>query len=376
MSPSSTPSEPAAVQAEGLKLAPWHLGVEISPGLTTEDLYRESDPSGPFYDPAPAIKGWLTSLYPDGLQGRSVFDCACNDGAYLFALKDIGAGRCYGSDVRQHWINQARFLARHRHKPSDDMEFEVADLYELPDRSLEQFDIGIFAGVFYHLPDPIRGLQIAADLTKEVLFVSTASRGDHPDDLLVAVEESTTLEISGVHGLAFYPTGPKVLARMLAWMGFPALRCLNWENPPGAAPFLDTIQLVAAREERFLDGLERQRPAGHAGMLMRMRETIRPRAAILVVHAEDDGPLDLPYREVRQFPEPRDPTNPANPEPDGRSLMAQLDALGAAGAEYLVVPSSAFPWLDKNPEFKSSLDYRYTAPVRDPTSCILYDLGS
>jgi tRNA (mo5U34)-methyltransferase len=372
VSRSSTPSKLDAVQAEGLKLAPWHLGVEISPGLTTEDLYRASDPSGAFYDPAPAIKGWLTSLYPDGLQGRSVFDCACNNGAYLFALKDIGAGRCYGSDVRQHWINQARFLLRHRHKPSDDMQFEVSDLYDLPDRGLEPFDIGIFAGVFYHLPDPIRGLQIAADLTKEVLFVATASRGDYPDDLLVAVEESTTLEISGVHSLAFYPTGPNVLTRMLAWMGFPAVRCLNWCNPPGTKPFLDAIQLVAAREERFLDGLERQRPAGHAGMLMHMRETIRPRATILVVRAEDDEPLDLPYGEVREFPEPRDPTKP---EPDARSLTAELDALRAAGAEYLVVPSSAFPWLDENPELKTFLDDRYAAPVRDATSCILYDLG-
>jgi tRNA (mo5U34)-methyltransferase len=364
-------------RAGGLELAPWHLGVEIAPGLTTEDLYRESDQSEPFYDPGPAIKGWFTSLYPDGLEGRSAFDFACNNGAFLFALKEIGAGRCFGSDVRKHWIDQARFLVEHRHEPSDDMEFEVADLYEIPDRGLEPFDIGIFSGVFYHLPDPIHGLRIAADLTKEVLFVSTASRGDHPDDLLVAVEESTTQARSGVHGLAFFPTGPKVLARLLGWMGFPAVRCLNWWNPSGTASYLDSIQLVAAREERFLDGLDRQRPAGHAGMLLHIQETIRPRAPILVVRTDGDEPLDVPYREVWEFPEARDPTNPTKlPPPDARSLITQLDGLWAAGAEYLVVPSSAFPWLEENPEFKSFLDFRYTAPVRDPTSCILYNLGT
>ncbi|MGZ8513075.1 MAG: class I SAM-dependent methyltransferase [Candidatus Limnocylindria bacterium] len=359
-----------------MKLAPWHLGVEIAPGLTTEDLYRESDRSEPFYEPGPAIKDWFTSLYPDGLEGRSAFDLACNNGAFLFALKEIGAGRCYGSDVRKHWIDQARFLVEHRHAPSDDMEFEVADLYEVSDRGLAPFDIGIFAGVFYHLPDPIHGLRIAADLTKEVLFISTASRGDHPDDLLVAAEESTTQARSGVHGLAFLPTGPKILARMLAWMGFPAVRCLNWWNPPGTTASSDSIQLVAAREERLLDGLERQRPAGHAGMLLRIQETIRPRSPILVVRAEDDEPVDVPYREVWEFPERRDPSNPTKAAPDARSLMVQLDGFWAGGAEYLVVPSSAFGWLDANPEFKSFLDFRYTATVRDPASCILYDLGT
>ena len=376
-SSASTRSATAAIRAEGLELAPWHLGVEIEPGLTTEDLYRDSDQAEPFYDPGPALKEWFTSLYPDGLAGRSAFDCACNNGAYLFALKEIGAGRCYGSDVHEHWIDQARFLVKHRRLPSDDMEFEVADLYDLPDRGLEPFDIGIFSGVFYHLPDPILGLRIAADLTKEVLFVSTASRSDHPDDLLVAYEESTTLARSGVHGLAFFPTGPKVLVRMLRWMGFPAVRCLKWWNPPGTASHLDSIQLVAARDQRLLDGLDRQRPAGHAGMLQYIHETTRPRSPILMACAPGDEPLVVPDREVWQFPAPRDPTNPEKPSAlDARSLVAQLDGFWAAGAEYLVVPGSVMPWLERNPEFQSFLDFRYTAPVRDPARCILYDLGS
>ena len=366
----------AATRAAGLKLAPWFLGVEIAPGLTTEDLYKATDQSEPFYDPAPSIKDWFSSLYPDGLEGRSAVDLACNNGAHLFALKEIGAGRCYGSDVRKHWIDQAQFLVEHRHKPSDRMEFEVANLYEIPERGLAQFDIGIFSGIFYHLPDPIHGLRIAADLTKEVLFITTASRGDHPDGLLVAVEESTTEARSGVDGLAFMPTGPRVLTRILAWMGFPAVRCLNWWNPPNTASHLDTLQMVAARDERLLDGLERRRPPGHAGMLLRIQETIRPRAPILIVRGPDDKNVDIPHREVWEFPEPPDPTNPHLIAPDARKLIAQLDGFWAAGAEYLVIPNSAFGWLEENQEFKSFLDFRYTATVRDPTSCIVYDLGT
>ena len=376
MAKSSTSPDLDAIRAEGSKLAPWHLGVEIAPGLTTADL-REPDESKPFYEPAPMLGGWFKSLYPDGLQGRSAFDCACNNGAFLFALKELGAGRCFGSDVRQLWIDQARFLLKHRQKPSDDMQFEVADLYELPDRGLEPFDIGIFAGVLYHLPDPILGLRIAADLTKEVLYVSTATRGNQRDGLLVAVEESITDERSGVHGLAFFPTGPRVLTRILAWMGFPAVRCLNWWHPPDGPADLDSVQLVAAREERFLEGLDRQRPAGHAGMLRHIQERTRPSGPILVMAPEGDRALDVPHREVWQFPAPR-PAMEATQlsEPDTRSLITELDEFWAGGAEYLVVPSSAFAWLGGYPELRSYLDLRYTATVRDPRSCILYDLSS
>ncbi len=62
-----------------------------------------------------------------------MLDCACNCGAYLFWAKDEGAGRCRGFDVRAHWIDQARFLQRHRQGPNEDMRFEVMDLMDLPD---------------------------------------------------------------------------------------------------------------------------------------------------------------------------------------------------------------------------------------------------
>ena len=356
------------VRAEGLKLAPWHLGVEIAPGLTTEDLHRESGRPEPFYDPRPSLKELFTSLFPNGLDGRSVLDCACNNGAYLFALKELGAGECYGSDVRRQWIDQARFLVEHREGPKDAMRFEVADVYDLPQSDLAPFDVTIFSGVFYHLPDPIRALQIASDLTKELLFVSTATRADHPDDLLVAGRESKELELSGVHGLAFFPTGPRIISRILTWIGFPAIRCVNWWNPPGSAPEQDSLQLVAAREKRFLEEFESRRPAGMEGLLSHVRETVRPRARVLFASPDGEDPPQLPYRETIRFPQ-----QAGSGASDARALIAELDRLREAGAEYLVVPSAALSWLDERAELKSFLDLRYAA-VRDPRSCILYEL--
>ena len=47
--------------------------------------------------------------------------------------------KCFGFDVRDHWIKQARFLAQHL--PSDNIEFATYDLGSLPERRVGQFDI-------------------------------------------------------------------------------------------------------------------------------------------------------------------------------------------------------------------------------------------
>jgi hypothetical protein len=260
--------------------------------------------------------------------------------------------------VRHLWINQAHFLARHRRGPSDDIVFEVSNLYDLPARGFKPFDIGIFSGIFYHLPDPIRGLQIVADLTRELLYLSSATLADRQGDELVARQESTTQEISGVHGLAFFPTGPKVLADILAWVGFPATRCLDWWNPPGSAPFQDSVQMVAARDEATLAHFLKPRPAGRPGMLMHIRENVRPRSTILVLQ---DGSLEIPYRTVEIL----------DLKKSDSALIAEVER---SGAEYLAVPNSAYGWLDTRPQFKNFLA-GCPEVLSDPSSCSLYKLA-
>src|SRR5205807_1767752 len=115
-------------------------------------------------DPAEAFKTTLRKVFPEGLEDRSVLDCACNCGGFLFWAEDLGAGHCHGIDVRRHWIQQAQFLAANRTLPKEDMRFEVLDLYDLPERGHEPFDVVLFNGIFYHLPDPIAGLKVAADM--------------------------------------------------------------------------------------------------------------------------------------------------------------------------------------------------------------------
>jgi SAM-dependent methyltransferase len=360
-----------SIRKEAERLGPWHLNVEITPSLSTGDL-KSSDGPGGFYDPGPPFKQIFERVYPGGLEGRSALDCACNNGAYLFALKELGAGHCYGSDVRDLWIEQAKFLARNRKGPSDSIDFEVQDLYELPKLGVGPFDITIFAGVFYHLPDPLNGLKIAAEMTGELLYLSSASLSGFRDRAIVVGSESTEAPLSGVYGLQWYPTGPGVFKELLPWMGFPEVRVLNWWNPETSMPHLDVVQLLAARDKKVFEHFDSTHGGSTAGVFEHVRAEIPPRATVLVVSAGQDGWLNLPERRIWHFPQ--DATGAHSDTFSDRELLRQLEALRVAGAGYLVVPSSSFPWLESKQELNSYLRLRFDLVLSDPTSCIIFSL--
>jgi tRNA (mo5U34)-methyltransferase len=239
-----------SLRAEIRRLAPWHQDVEVAPGIRTGDLEPGDDPD-PLKigrtrraQPRLGLDRIVTDVFPSGFEGRSVLDCACNAGGYLFEAKRHGAGRCFGFDVREHWLEQARFLSRHL--PNETVEFEQLDLLQLRDRHLEPFDVTLFFGLFYHLPDPVAGLRIAADLTRELLVLNTAAHPKMNGDALMLSIESETALMSGVHRLAWLPTSPKVLVEILRWCGFEHTRVhFVWQTPT-----LPRIQILAAREAR------------------------------------------------------------------------------------------------------------------------------
>ncbi len=212
--------------AEIRRLGPWHHDIEIAPGIRTgAPAYRTApDPAlgtPTILDPYPGFADALRRILPDGMAGRSFLDCACNGGGYLYAARSLGAGRCFGFDVREHWIAQAEFLARHL--PSEGIETRVSSLDDVPGLGLEPFDVTLFKGLLYHLPDPVAGLKIAADLTREMIIVNTAIMPGGRDALILN-PESPTQVMSGVDGIAWFPTSENVVRQMLAWCGFPHAR--------------------------------------------------------------------------------------------------------------------------------------------------------
>jgi tRNA (mo5U34)-methyltransferase len=236
-------------------LGPWHLEVEVAPGVSTRP---SPDQRVPFIAPRETFRNLMLSIYPNGLEGRSFLDCACNCGGYSFWAKELGASRCFGFDVREHWIRQANFLQELR--KDEEITFEVRNLYDLLDG--DPFDITLFKGIFYHLPDPVTGLKKAADMTSELMVISTATRNDFPDNCLVAEQEDPEKPMSGVDGLRWMPTGPEVLERICAWMGFPEVRTNWWRKKVPLQPkHLGRLEMIASRKPGLLTHYDETRAA-------------------------------------------------------------------------------------------------------------------
>ena len=231
--------------AEVERLAPWHHDVEIAPGIRTGDRRVRGNPdpalgAPSIVDPLRNMRMLIGDIYPEGLAGRSFLDCACNAGGHSFAASALGAGRVYGFDARPHWIAQANFLARHL--PAENMSFETHPLAGLAVG--ETFDVTLFRGIFYHLPDPVAGLKIAADRTRELIIVNTASRPRDESGLLINLESETEV-MSGVDRLAWLPTRPEVVTSILQTFGFAHSRVrFNWQTGPDWGRF----EVLAARE--------------------------------------------------------------------------------------------------------------------------------
>ncbi len=270
------------LKQEIVALHPWHFKVDVRDGITTEYSRQVPPETLPYHsgtvtflDDKPHINWLLKSVYPEGLTGKSLLDCACNCGAYCFWGKELGAGRTFGFDVREHWINQANFLLKNREADATDMEFKVCDLYDVPKLNLPQFDFTFFRGLFYHLPDPITGLKGVADLTREVIYLDTATTNAYEHEAhsggLIACIEGTESYMSGVHRLNWYPTGPKVLKHILDWLGFVEIKVIMYVKD--ISPKNDTGPL-AGKKGRI--GILASKVPGR---LDRIRDVLKPEDA-------------------------------------------------------------------------------------------------
>jgi SAM-dependent methyltransferase len=393
-------------------LAPWHHDVEVVHGVSTgaaaKARRRELDgtPIALVEDAREGFDASILDVFPNGLAGRSVLDCACNCGAYTFWAKELGAGRCFGFDARPHWIDQARFLASHRVPRPTNVRFEVLDLHALPALDLEPFDVTLFNGILYHLPDPVTGLKVAADLTREVLIVNTATRNGLPDGLLALAREGFD-PLSGITGLAWFPTGPAVVSEMLSWLGFPEARCLWWiEDVPQQPPELGRLLLIAARDAAAFEyfdatsttvrapartSAERQaappsqvppkRPldaASYARLVERVRTTLSavlpPEATVAVVSKGDDALLAIPGRRAYHFPQGADGGYAGFYPTDGAAAVAHVEDLRSRGVDHLVFPATASWWLDHYVELARHLAARYAVAHAESGVCVVYDL--
>jgi GT2 family glycosyltransferase len=98
-------------------------------------------------------------------------------------------------------------------------------------------------------------------------------------------------------------------------------------------------------------------------------------ATVAVISKGDPELLRLEGRRGWHFPQDVDGQCAFVYPSDSVSAIAQLEALRAKGANFLLIPEPGLWWLEHYAGFRDHLEGRYRVALRQPELCLLYDLG-
>jgi len=109
-----------------------------------------------------------------------------------------------------------------------------------------------------------------------------------------------------------------------------------------------------------------------------IRQVVRsvlPDQATVLVASEDGGALlELEGRTAWHFPQGEDGAHIGHHPADSGMLIAQLESLRAKGAEYLLLPSNAFWWMEHYQEFKRHLRSHCRVVACQQHICVIFAL--
>ena len=120
-------------------------------------------------------------------------------------------------------------------------------------------------------------------------------------------------------------------------------------------------------------------PDEYEGLIERVRETANamiPRnATVLVVSRGDEELLRIGPRRALHFPQDEFGRYAGYHPQDSDAAIAVLENMRARGAEYLLMPSTAFWWLDYYEGLRDHLERNYP-PIVSADDCVVFELGS
>ena len=202
----------------------WYHSIDLGQGVVTRGVDNS---------PERLAKAHL----PSDLSGRSVLDIGAWDGFFSFEAERRGAARVvaadhyawhgtgWGTGEGKAGFQLARDVLSSRVEDCD------IDVMELSPARVGSFDVVLFLGVLYHLPNPLRALERVASVTSGLLILETV------------------VDMVGLSrpAAAFYPDrelnddptnwwGPNhaAVAGMLRSVGFARVDVIT---PPRSAPF-------------------------------------------------------------------------------------------------------------------------------------------
>jgi tRNA (mo5U34)-methyltransferase len=199
----------------------WHQRFALAPGVTT---------------PGPSNVSFLLDRagIPADLTGSSVIDIGTANGGCAFEVERRGATRVVAVDM---WPPERFGFSDLKRLYDSDVEFVQSNVYELPERVEEQFDLVLFFGVLYHLRHPLLGLDRVREVSKREIAVETAVC-DHEIPALREepyVRFYRSKELKG-DGSNWFAPSVRALTDWMGSCGFDVTRTTAWpEDAPQRA---------------------------------------------------------------------------------------------------------------------------------------------
>ena len=147
----------------------WHHAFEIFPGLITPGSY----------DPNILLE---KLRLPADLRGVRALDIGTSDGFFALQLARRNA-EVVAIDYRKKTDHGYHVMEALN---DVDIEYHRLNLYEIAPRILGEFDIILFMGVLYHLPDMLRALHLIRQCCRGTLFVETHSENEFCPNIAAA----------------------------------------------------------------------------------------------------------------------------------------------------------------------------------------------
>ena len=167
------PNPPSLEEAEAfIKKQPfWYHRIYLGNGLYT------MPPTFP-----DRVWALIKPTFPADLKGASMLDVGSNAGFFSILAKLRGAGRVLGVESLDFFVEQAEYI---RAIWQMDIENRLMDAHDI--RLIDEtFDLVMFAGILYHLKNPLQVLEDIGQRCRDAVVVETEVIPEDPRNLVIA----------------------------------------------------------------------------------------------------------------------------------------------------------------------------------------------
>ncbi len=183
--------KPQQIKKKIAEVKNWYHQIELAPGIITPGVNNS--------------KQFLKQLkLPKDCRQKRILDIGTRDGFFAFEMEKRGA-----TVVALDYVPQTStgFSIAKKVLNSKRVVYYQDNIYNITPKKYGKFDIVLFLGLLYHLPDPIKALNIVRSVCKKDIYVETQGIDNAfltPEGKLVSLNSLSPL-LTKSSLMQFYP---------------------------------------------------------------------------------------------------------------------------------------------------------------------------